>query len=153
MSFQSFEEIIHFAIEKEKEAIAFYDDASRQEPYSGGRKTFEQFADEERKHRDLLEGFLRGDKNLGDYDFKWIPDMKRSNYIVDLTYQPGMPYAEALRLAMKREEHSLRLYNDLQEKADEPEVVKLFKMLSQEEAKHKLALETLYDDYMAQMGD
>jgi len=26
-------------------------------------------------------------------------------------------------------------------------------MLSQEEAKHKLALETLYDDYMAEQGD
>jgi len=26
-------------------------------------------------------------------------------------------------------------------------------MLAQEEAKHKLALETLYDDYMAEQGD
>jgi hypothetical protein len=26
-------------------------------------------------------------------------------------------------------------------------------VLCQEEAKHKLALETLYDDYMAKMGD
>lgn len=153
MSFDSFEEIIHFAIEKEKEAIAFYENASRQDPYSGGRKTFEEFADEERKHQALLEGFLKGEKNLADYDFKWIPDMKRSNYMSDLTYEPGMPYAEALRLAMKREEHSLKLYNDLQEKADDPDVVKLFKMLSQEEARHKLALETLYDDYMATLGD
>jgi rubrerythrin len=153
MGFQSFEEIIHFAIEKEKEAIAFYENASRQEPYSGGRKTFEEFADEEKKHQAMLEGFLKGDKNLGDYPFKWIPDIKRSNYMVDQSYEPGMPYAEALRLAMKREEHALKLYNDLQEKADDPDVVKLFKMLSQEEAKHKLALETLYDDYMAEMGD
>jgi hypothetical protein len=30
---------------------------------------------------------------------------------------------------------------------------KLFSLLSQEEAKHKLRLETLYDDYMAKMGD
>jgi rubrerythrin len=153
MSFESFEEIIHFAIEKEKEAIAFYENASRQDLYSGGRKTFEEFADEERKHQALLEGFLKGEKNLADYDFKWIPDMKRSNYMSDLAYEPGMPYAEALRLAMKREEYSLKLYNDLQEKADDPDVVKLFKMLSQEEAKHKLALETLYDDYMATLGD
>jgi len=153
MSFQSFEEIIHFAIEKEKEAVAFYENASRQEPYSGGRKIFEEFADEEKKHKALLEGFLKGEKNLADYQFKWIPDMKRSNYMVDLTYEPGMPYAEALRLAMKREEHALKLYNDLQEKADDPDVVNLFKMLSQEEAKHKMALETLYDDYMAKMGD
>ncbi|MBP1738402.1 MAG: hypothetical protein H6Q48_695, partial [Deltaproteobacteria bacterium] len=28
-----------------------------------------------------------------------------------------------------------------------------FKMLSQEEATHKLKLETIYDDYMAKMGD
>jgi ferritin len=28
-----------------------------------------------------------------------------------------------------------------------------FKVLCQEEAKHKLALETMYDDYMAEMGD
>jgi rubrerythrin len=153
MSFQSFEEIIHFAIEKEKEAVAFYENASRQEPYSGGRKIFEEFADEEKKHKAMLEGFLKGEKNLADYQFKWIPDMKRSNYMVDLTYEPGMPYAEALRLAMKREEHALKLYNDLQEKADDPDVVNLFKMLSQEEAKHKMALETLYDDYMAKMGD
>jgi rubrerythrin len=153
MSFQSFEEIIHFAIEKEKEAVAFYENASRQEPYSGGRKIFEEFADEEKKHKAMLEGFLKGEKNLADYQFKWIPDMKRSNYMVDLTYEPGMPYAEALRLAMKREEHALKLYNDLQEKADDPDVINLFKMLSQEEAKHKMALETLYDDYMAKMGD
>jgi len=32
-------------------------------------------------------------------------------------------------------------------------LVKVFKMLSQEEATHKLKLETIYDDYMAMMGD
>ena len=153
MNFDSFEEIIQFAIEKEKEAMAFYEEASRQEPYSGGRETFDAFAQEEKKHQGLLEGFLKGEKSIGDYKFEWIPDMKRSNYMVDIPYEKGMPYAEMLRLAMKREEKSLALYNDLQAKADEAEVVKLFKMLSQEEAKHKLKLETLYDDYMAEMGD
>ena len=29
----------------------------------------------------------------------------------------------------------------------------VLKLLAQEEAKHKLALETMYDDYMAEMGD
>ncbi|MGD2126040.1 MAG: ferritin family protein [Desulfobacteraceae bacterium] len=153
MSFESFEEIIQFAIEKEKEAVAFYEDAGRQEPYSGARQTFEEFADEERKHQALLEGFLKGERSLADYKFEWIPDMKRSDYMLGLTYERGMPYAEILRLAMKREEKALQLYNDLQGKADDPDLVKIFKMLSQEEAKHKLAIETLYDDYMAEMGD
>ena len=32
-------------------------------------------------------------------------------------------------------------------------VRRFFKILCQEEAKHKLALESMYDDYMAEMGD
>ena len=153
MSFESFEEIINFAIEKEKEAVAFYEDASGQGPYSGARKTFEEFAEQERKHQTMLEGFLKGETKVPDYQLKWVPDMKRSNYMVDLTYEKGMPYSDILRLAMKREEKALELYNDLAGKTEEEDLVKIFQILSQEEAKHKLTLETLYDDYMAKMGD
>jgi rubrerythrin len=64
-----------------------------------------------------------------------------------------MDYADILRLAMKREEASLRLYNELAQKATEAEALGVFKLLSQEEAGHKLALETMYDDYMAAQGD
>lgn len=153
MSFGSFEEIINFAIDKEKEAVAFYEDASTQESYSGGKKMFEEFAQEERKHQTLLEDLLKGETKLSDYKFKWIPDMKRSDYLVDLNYEKGMHYTDILRLAMKREEKALHLYNLLAKKTDKDELINIFKMLSQEEAKHKLTLETLYDDYMAEMGD
>lgn len=153
MSFQSFEDIIQFAIEKEQEAVAFYEDASRQESYSGAKKSFEEFANEERKHEALLKGLLKGEKKLSDYQFKWIPDIKRSNYIETMEYQKGMSYPDILRLAMKREEKALQLYRDLEKKTDHPDLVNLLKMLRQEEAKHKLALETIYDDHMAKMGD
>jgi len=153
MNFKSFEELIQFAIEKEQEAVVFYETAGTQEPYSGARQTFLEFAKEEKKHKALLEGFPKGDKKLGDYKFKWIPDIKRSNYLVDLKYHKGMAYPDLLRLAMKREEKALQLYNDLASKADKPDLTKAFKMLSQEEATHKLKLETIYDDYMAKMGD
>jgi rubrerythrin len=153
MNFKSFEELIQFAVEKEKEAIAFYESASIQESYSGGKETFLEFAKEEKKHQVLLEGFLKGDKKLGDYKLKWVPDMRRSDYMIDLKYKKGMAYPEMLRLAMKREEKALQLYNDLASKSEKPDLVKVFKMLSQEEATHKLKLETIYDDYMAKMGD
>ena len=153
MNFKSFEELIQFAIEKENEAVDFYENASAQESYSGGKEAFLGFAKEEKKHKALLEGFLKGDKNLGDYRFKWVPDMKRSDYMVDLKYKKGMAYPEMLRLAMKREEKALQLYNDLASKSEKSDLVKVFKMLSQEEATHKLKLETIYDDYMARMGD
>lgn len=153
MSFQGFREVIEFAIEKEKDAVSFYEDASSQQKFSDAREMFKDFANEERKHQALLEGFLKGEKTIADYDLKWIPDMKRSDYLVDIPYEKGMSYADILRLAMKREEKALALYNKLAREIDNKELEQTFKMLSQEEAKHKLALETLYDDYMAEMGD
>ena len=97
--------------------------------------------------------FLKGEKPLTDYKFEWIPDIKRSNYMVEIQYEKGMAFTDILRLAMKKEEKALALYNELQEKADVPEAKEIFKMLCQEEAKHKLTLETMYDDHMAEIGD
>ena len=153
MDFESFEEIIRFAIEKEEEAAAFYRKVSFQETYSGAKEMFEEFAQEEVKHRTLLEEFLKGERAISDYRFEWIPDMKRSDYIMGVQYEKGMSYPEILRLAMKREEGSLALYNHLAEKTEDPDLARIFQMLCQEEAKHKLALETLYDDFMAAQGD
>jgi rubrerythrin len=64
-----------------------------------------------------------------------------------------MAYQEILMLACKREEKALALYNELQVRAETEDARHVFKVLCQEEAKHKLALETMYDDYMAEMGD
>ena len=155
MKFENLKAIVDFAIEKEIEAAEFYTDLSRKENFSGSSKMFEEFAAEERKHQKLLEDFKTQGvtQSMQDYHLKWITDIKRSDYIVDLEYQPGMAYNDILMLAMKREEKALMLYNDFLDQADTEEGKKLFKILCQEEAKHKLALETMYDDYMAQMGD
>ena len=155
MEFQNFTEILEFAIDKEIEAAAFYESASKEEYMSGKKDMLLEFAAEEKKHQRLLENFKAGDigTTLDSYEFKWINDLKRSDYLVEIEYSPGMPYNELLMLAMKREEKSLALYNQLLEHSNSEDSKKLFKMLCQEEAKHKLALETLYDDYMAELGD
>jgi len=153
MSFKSFEEIVQFAKDKEKEAVEFYSGLAKNAVFSGARETLEGFAKEEQKHYDMLENLGKAEKALADYKFKWIPDIKRSNYLVDMDDPKDMDYADLLRLAMKREEKALKLYNELLERADREELKNVFKMLCQEEAKHKLSLETMYDDYMAEQGD
>jgi rubrerythrin len=156
MHFEDLEAIVDFAIEKEREAAEFYDNISKnEEDFSGSKKMFAEFAIEEQKHEKILQEFkVKGiAKSLEDYKFKWITDIKRSDYLVDLEYEDDMPYNEILLLAMKREEKDLKLYNQFLEQDDTEEAKKLFKVLCQEEAKHKLALETIYDDYMAGMGD
>ena len=155
MQFKDIKEIIRFAIDKEKEAAAFYETLSEEESLSGAKQMLKEFSQEERKHQTLLEklskeGVVEG---VDDYKFKWIVDIKRSDFTVDMEYRPGMAYNELLMLAMKREEKALALYNKLQDEADTEDSKNLFKMLCQEEAKHKLTLETMYDDYMAEMGD
>ena len=155
MDFENYEDIVRFAIEKEKEAADFYLDCSRQEIFSGSRQMLEDFAAEERKHQAMLEKLLAGGEAPGaaDYDFKWIPDIHRSDYVEEIEYRPGLGYHELLLVAMKREEKALKLYNLLQDKAADGAQRNVFKILCQEEAKHKLALESMYDDYMAKMGD
>jgi rubrerythrin len=151
MVFETFEEIMDYAISKEKEAATFYKEASRQEHYSGAKEVFVSFSKEEQKHQAMLENFSK--ENIEHYKIQKIPDLKRSDYLVDLKYEPGMPYADILRLAMKREEKALKFYTDFSEKTGDETHQKMFQILSQEEAKHKLKLETMLDDYLAEMGD
>lgn len=153
MPFKTIDDIIAYALKNEKDAVAFYKELSQKELFSGAKAVFQGFSEEEEKHVALLEGFSEDKEKLAGYKFEWIPDIKRSNYIVGIEYETGMHYLDILRLAMKREEKALQLYNDLQGKTDDADFVKLFKVLAQEEAKHKRALETLYDDAMAEMGD
>ena len=145
MQFENLKTIVAFAISKEKEAAEFYEEISRREDLSGSREMLAEFAHEERKHQKMLEEIeTKGiSQEVIDYKLKWIPDLKRSDYAVELEYKKGMGYSELLLLAMKREEAALKLYNQLLVQAEGREVQKFFKMLCQEEAKHKLALETL----------
>jgi rubrerythrin len=155
MDFKTLDDILDFAIAKEVEAEQFYLSLCEEETLSGNRETFQDFAKEEHKHVNLLESLKAGGvvEGVEEYQFKWIKDIKRSNLVVDIEYQKGMNYRDILMLAIKREEKALALYNDLLERADTENSRKVFKILCQEEAKHKLALESMYDDYMAEMGD
>jgi rubrerythrin len=153
MDFKTIEDIIAYAVEKEREAAEFYETLSRKEAFSVAKKTFAEFALEERKHEALFADLGNNVEKLDAYEYKWIPDIKRSNYMTELTYEPGMAYVDILRIAMKREEQALRFYNDVAGKVEDEQFIKVCKFLAQEEAKHKNILETIYDDHMAEMGD
>ena len=153
MGFDTIEEIIRYAIERENDAARIYGEASRVADWEGSKSLFEEFEKEEKRHAEILEGLLEDRQLLDSYQYEWIPDLKRSNTMVAVKYEPGMAYPDILLLAMKMEERALKLYNDLRDRAESDAHRKVFKVLCQEEAKHKLRLETLYDDYMAEQGD
>jgi rubrerythrin len=144
MEEKDFKEVITFAIRKEAEAYNLYKTYSRLVKTPGLKTMFEELAQQEQKHREILEGVER--KDVSDYKVKKIPDLKIGDYVEKEEFSPDMDYASALRLAIKREELAHRLYSLMAEKAEDPELKKLFSVLAQEESKHKLRLETEYDE-------
>ena len=145
MELNQYEEIIKFAINKEIDSFNFYTSASQVAKYSGAKELFVDFAKEERKHRELLEGITT--ERVDELKLeKPVPNLKISDYMVDLEFKPDLSYADILRLAMKKEERSLKLYTDLKENAVGREIQKLFDYLAQQESKHKYYLEAKYDE-------
>lgn len=153
MEFSSIDDIVQYAIEKEIEAAEFYTEASTNIRLEGAKKVLQEYAAEERKHEQILKDLKANKARISEYKFEKIQDIKRSDFLVELEYQPDMDYVELMRLAMKREEKANELYLKLAQATDNPEHAKFFSMLAQEELKHKTSLENLYDDFMAQHDD
>ena len=144
MDLNNFKEVVTFAIRKEAEAYNLYTTYSQLSKNPGTKVMFKELAKEEQRHREILEGVKKED--VTKYRLKKIPDMKISDYIDEQEFSPDMDYASALRLAIKREEHAFKLYNRMAQGTDDAQLKKLFSTLAQEESKHKLRLESEYDE-------
>ena len=146
MESKEFQDVLKFAIEKEEEAAAFYQEASRKAEKSHMKEAFQGMAKEEQKHKELLT-HLDVEK-VADKKVENVPDLKISDYLVDVDYSPDMEYQDVLILAMKREKKAFQLYTNIADQTEDPDTKKLFQILAQEEAKHKLKLETEYDEHV-----
>jgi len=153
MEFTSIDNIVQFAIDKEIEAAEFYEEAAQNIKLVGAKNVLNDYAREERKHEQILKDLQSNKDRIKVYKFEKIQNIKRSDYLVEMEYRPDMDYVDLMRLAMKREEKANKLYDSLSESTDDPEYAQFFKVLAQEELKHKNSLETLYDDYMKQHDD
>jgi rubrerythrin len=144
MDLNNFNEVITFAIRKEAEAYNLYATYGQKVKDPAAKSMFAELAQQERKHREILEGVDQRD--VDEYQLKMIPDLKISDFIDDQTFSPDMDFASALRLAIKREEAAFKMYHHLAEGTEDAELKKLFSVLAQEESKHKLRLENQYDE-------
>ena len=144
MDEKKFKEIIQFAIQREIESMDFYNHASKMVKHSGTRDLFLDFMKQEGGHKKKLEDVLAGKIVLG--KIEKIPDLKISDYLVEAELKPDISFGDILRIAMKREERSVKLYTGLNEKNQNENLRNLFTFLIQEESKHKYYIEKLYDD-------
>ena len=141
--FESVEEVLEFAIERETESRDFYMKLAERMDNQKMQGVFEKFATEELGHKMKLEAVKHGQILLAQKD---IESLDIADYVVNVEPRPDMDYAESLVLAMKKEKVAYRLYLDLAAAAEDEELTDMFLSLAQEEAKHKLRFEIEYDD-------
>lgn len=141
---QSVKEVLDFAISREQQAVDFYTRLSTIAPGKQLQELMLNYAREEQRHKDKLLA-VKADGSL-DNEHKRPLDLKMTDYLVDVEETPEMTYQDALIIAMKREQVAFKLYTDMAEKIDNPELKSLFESLAREEASHKNYFESEYDD-------
>ncbi len=144
MEFRTIDDILEFALEKEDASYRLYKSAAKASVNSSAKKLFEEMAEQEAEHKRFIQQ-LNSDK-IAKYKFRNVPDLKISEYLVDIPYREDMTFQEILVYSMKSEEKACRLYAEAETMTDDPELKKLFQMLANEEKKHKFRLESMYDD-------
>jgi rubrerythrin len=144
--FSNVNDILDFAIKNEQMAIDFYINLGNKSRNEEMKLVFEEFAQEEVKHKARLQKIK--DEGVIEISEQKIQDLKISDYTVNITPKPDMPYEEALILAMNREKAAFRLYMNLSARVDDTGFKELFLSLAQEESKHKLRFELEYDEYV-----
>lgn len=144
MEAKTFKEIIEFAINEETEAAKFYNKLQGMVKHDWSKKIMKELEEMELGHKKILENFEK--EGIAEFTAPEIPDLKISDYLEEVKAAEGMSYQDILITAMKKEEKAKNLYLDLAKKSATPETKNLFLKLAGEEAKHKLQLETVYDD-------
>lgn len=144
----SVNEILDFAISEEQKAHDFYVGLAGKLDAPALKQMFEGFALEELGHKAKLEAVKNGKKLLS--AAAKVADLKIGDYLVEVeTDDPQkLDYQQALIIAMKKEDSSMRLYKDLAGRAGVAEIKDLLLGLAQEEAKHKLRFEVEYDEFV-----
>lgn len=141
---RSFNDVVSFAIGKEEEAATLYRGLAERTDQSGVKQMFLDLATQEDGHKRRLQSIKRdGLPSGGDAP---VRDLKISDFLSDVEVGPDSDYQEILIFAMKREEASVALYTNLASQAADAAISGVFEALADEERKHKLRLETEYDD-------
>lgn len=136
--------VITFAIDREKEAVQFYQDLQSRVKFEPFKEVLSDFEDMEKSHIRVLEHFERS--NFVPTDLPKVESLSIAEYILDVEPNEEMDFQDIIIIAMKREEKAENLYKNLAETTNNKEIKNLFLRLASEEAKHKLHFEKIYDE-------
>lgn len=150
MKFESLENALTFAAEKEDASYKLYTSFQNIVKNEASRRLLEELAAQELNHKALIEhalatgdvGTIGGKKN--------ISEIGLSDYIVTGSIGPDSNPQDIMQFAMKMEQAAHDLYADLLENYGGTDLEPLFSRLAREELQHKEILEDQYEKHFAQ---
>ena len=142
MKNDEFKKILLNAIDREVESYALYTALADKVKDSALKTTFKELAQEETYHRKTLQEYLTGVKK--ELKFDEVKDYKLSNLLESPSPTSDMKPLDGLKLAIKKEEEAMEMYEKLAEASVDGEQKKIFSELAKMERGHKARLEDLY---------
>jgi rubrerythrin len=144
MGQSDFELVFQKAAAREAEAYRFYSDVAEKTANKSVKEIFLELARQEKGHEELMWKF-KGDSTM-ELKFQAFPDYKVAETVEEPELTADMKPADAIALAMKREQRSVEFYRDLSGACTDPQLKKVFDGLASMESGHKHRLENLFVD-------
>ncbi len=147
MEFQSIQDMLNFAISKERASERFYLQMAEQMNDSVTKRIFKTIAEMEKKHAEAIEleilkqGYTvssDGDSQP-DSEYEWTEQLE-----VDEQAQ-NMIYIDALQVAIQKERAAFQLYTQLIGMTKDVQFRKMLMELAEEEMRHVIQFEREYD--------
>ncbi len=144
MNQREFQQLISKAIFREVEAYTFYSEVAKRVEDPQVRELFLTLAEAEKGHEDMLDDFRSNPQMAESLDAPEDLGIAETQPLPELSAE--MSPAEAVALAMKKEEHAAQVYGRMAEATSDPQLKSYCKKLEAMELRHKQDLELLFLD-------
>lgn len=146
LEFQTLDDILDFAIVQEIAAQQFYTKLSGESRTDDLRLFYRTLAEEEHAHELKLRTLKSRSFDLTAPD---LTQLQKSGYLDALPLTPDSSFKDVLLYGLKKERSAKMLYKVLAESMPQQELADLFKVLSDEEARHADFFRKEYDEISA----
>lgn len=142
VQFQTFDEILDFAITQERAAQAFYAHMADEATLPETAAYYHSLVTEERGHEEKLSGLRESCPDLPVPD---LEDLRKCGYLDAMPLTTEMDRKQMLRYLIKKEKSAKMLYTVLANSMVKQELANLFNYLAAQECEHAENFQREYD--------
>ena len=139
-------EVLRMGVQRETESQTLYTELGQMVTDSQAKYVFNKLFKEEKRHQEILEGFLNSGIRADMLKPDDVLDYRIAEHLEQPKVKPDMSLADIFLLAANREKMSNEFYIGLAEAYPSGETKQLLLKMASQELGHKQQIETLYAD-------